>query len=366
MAQTDTVTSLFDRVFLENTAAQWALAGGIFVAVFLALSMLRAFVQARAARLEKAEGKPLLAFVLRMVSRVSGTLVIVIAAVAGSRALVMNPGLERGLELIVVAGLAWQVLAWGHVIVDTIAEAFIRRRAGTEGRSDPAVAASIGLVRAIGLVALYAAVLLIAADNLGIKVTAFVAGMGITGIAVALAVQNILGDLFSSLSIVLDKPFVVGDFIVVSPDHQGTVERIGLKTTRVRAFSGEQLVFPNSDLLGSRIRNFKRMNERRAVFTLGLLYQNPADKIERAAEIIREVIKAQPKARYDRAHFKTFGPNSLDCEAVYSVLSPEADVYMDTQQAINLEILRRFAAEGIELAYPGYPARPEPRQAAPR
>jgi small-conductance mechanosensitive channel len=200
-------------------------------------------------------------------------------------------------------------------------------------------------------VVLWAAVVLIALDNLGVHITTLVAGLGVGGIAVALAVQNILGDLFSSVTIILDKPFVIGDFIIVG-DFLGSVEHIGLKTTRVRSLSGEQLVFANSDLLKSRIRNFKQMTERRIVFAFGVIYQTAADKLAAIPGLVREIVEAQPQARFDRAHFKAFGGSSLDFEVVYWVTNPDYNLYMDIQQAINLGLFRRFAAEGIEFAYP--------------
>jgi small-conductance mechanosensitive channel len=171
------------------------------------------------------------------------------------------------------------------------------------------------------------------------------------GIAVALAAQNILGDLFSSMSIVLDKPFVLGDFIIVG-DLMGTVEKIGLKTTRIKSLSGEQLVFSNSDLLNSRIRNFKRMQERRAVFSIGVTYETPYEKLQTIPATIREVIESQELARFDRAHFASYGDFALVFEIVYYMKRPEYDLYMDTQQAINLELFRRFAESGIAFAYP--------------
>jgi small-conductance mechanosensitive channel len=203
----------------------------------------------------------------------------------------------------------------------------------------------------IGRLVLWATILLLILDNLGIDVTALVAGLGIGGVAVALAVQNILGDLFSSLSIVLDKPFVLGDFVIVG-DLMGSVEHIGIKTTRVRSLSGEQLVFSNTDLLTSRIRNFGRMMERRVVFKVGVTYQTPPEKLEAVPGIIRNAIEALDKTRFDRSHFSAFGDFSLDFETVYYVLSPDYNLYMDIQQAINLEIFRRFADQGIEFAYP--------------
>ena len=207
------------------------------------------------------------------------------------------------------------------------------------------------LLTFIGRMAIWVIILLLILDNLGMDVTALVASLGIGGVAVALAVQNILGDLFASLSITIDKPFVIGDFIIVG-DLMGTVEHVGLKTTRLRSLSGEQLVFANNDLLGSRIRNFKRMQERRVVFNLGVTYGTTPGQAREVAEMIGQAIQRQPLARFDRAHFKSFGASSLDFEAVYYMTDPDFNRYMDTQQAINLELLEQFNARGIEFAFP--------------
>jgi small-conductance mechanosensitive channel len=203
----------------------------------------------------------------------------------------------------------------------------------------------------LGRIALWATVLLLILDNLGVDVTALVAGLGIGGIAIALAVQNVLSDLFASLSIVLDKPFVPGDFVVVG-DMAGSVEHIGIKTTRIRSISGEQLVFSNTDLLGSRIRNFGRMRERRVVFSLGVTYQTPADKLERVPGLIQAAIESQERARFDRSHFASYGDSALNFETVYYVESSDYATHMDILQSVNLTIYQSFAAEGIEFAYP--------------
>jgi small-conductance mechanosensitive channel len=164
-------------------------------------------------------------------------------------------------------------------------------------------------------------------------------------------VQNVLSDLFASLSIVLDKPFVIGDFIIVD-DLLGSVEYIGLKTTRIRSLSGEQIVFSNTDLLNARIRNFKRMYQRRAAFTFGVTYQTPYEQLATIPQMVRDIIEDQDAASFDRAHFFRYGASSLEFEVVYHVLDPDYNRYMDIQQAINLELFRRFEAEGISFAYP--------------
>jgi small-conductance mechanosensitive channel len=195
-------------------------------------------------------------------------------------------------------------------------------------------------------------VLLIALDTLGVDITTLIAGLGVGGIAVALAVQNVLGDLFASLAIVLDKPFVVGDFIDTGGEHVGVVENVGLKTTRVRSLSGEELVIANSDLLSSRIRNYKRMSQRRALFEIGVVYGTPSDKLRRIPELIRKAVESRDNTRFDRSHFKSFGDSALVFETVYFMTVPDYNAYMDTQQAINLELYQRFEAEEIEFAYP--------------
>ena len=167
----------------------------------------------------------------------------------------------------------------------------------------------------------------------------------------ALAVQNILGDLFASLSIVLDKPFVVGDFLAVG-EHLGSVEKIGLKTTRLRSLSGEQLVFSNTDLLKSRIKNYGRMFERRVAFKIGVTYETPREKLKRIPRIIREIIQGRENTRFDRSHFQEYGAYSLNFETVYYVLSPDYAVYMDIQQDIYFELHERLEQEGVEFAYP--------------
>ena len=219
------------------------------------------------------------------------------------------------------------------------------------GREDPSRVSSFGILSFAAQVAVWSLALLVALQNLGFEITALVAGLGIGGIAIAFALQNILGDIFCSVAIILDKPFAVGDFIIVG-DQMGVVENIGIKTTRVRSIWGEQIVFSNADLTSSRIRNYKQMKERRITFTLGVVYETPVEKLERISGILRDAITSAPLTRFDRAHFKKYGDFSLDFEIVYFVLNPDYNVYMDIQQKINLAILRRFQAEGIAFAYP--------------
>ncbi|NII28576.1 mechanosensitive ion channel family protein [Pseudoflavitalea sp. X16] len=169
--------------------------------------------------------------------------------------------------------------------------------------------------------------------------------------AIALATQAILGDLFSYFVIFFDKPFEIGDFIIVG-DKMGAVEYVGIKTTRIRSLGGEQLIFSNTDLTNSRVHNYKRMEKRRVVFTFRLSYNTPVEKVNKVPGIVKRIIETQPDTQFDRAHFLSFGDFSLNFEIVYNVLSPDYNLYMDRQQAINLEIVKAFEQEGVQFAYP--------------
>lgn len=345
--------SLLDTVILGATLQQWALATLAGLAVCAIVLVARRILQARARAFADRRSTGLIGLVPQLILKTSRLVAPAAGVLAGSMWLDIGPHDDAVVRGVIVVVLAVQAILWGRVLIDFGLAEFLRRRTAAAGLSEPdgAMIASVGVLRVMALIALYAGAIIVALDNFHVEVTAMIAGLGIGGIAIALAAQNILGDLFGSLSIVLDKPFVVGDFIIVG-DKLGTVERIGLKTTRVRALSGEQLVFANTDLLTSRVQNFKRMFERRVVFGLNVVHQTTPEQLELAARIIREAIEAQPKARFDRAHFKGFGPSYFEFEAVYYVLAPDFNVYMDAQQQINLHIVRAFERNGIRLAYP--------------
>lgn len=188
-------------------------------------------------------------------------------------------------------------------------------------------------------------------SNLGIEITSFIAGLGIGGIAIALALQNILTDLFSSFAIYFDKPFEIGDFIIVG-EHMGIVERIGIKTTRIRALQGEEIVISNKELTSTRIQNFKKMQERRVVFPFGVIYGTSNEKMNKIPSIVKEAVEKEESARFDRSHFKDFGNSSLNFESVYYILSGDYNEYMDVQERINLSVKEAFEKEGIEMAFP--------------
>ncbi|HDQ14577.1 MAG TPA: mechanosensitive ion channel [Sediminispirochaeta sp.] len=188
-------------------------------------------------------------------------------------------------------------------------------------------------------------------DNLGFNISTLVAGLGVSGIAVAIAAQGILGDLFNYFVIFFDRPFELGDFVIFD-DKLGTIEKIGIKTTRIRALSGEQLVVSNSTLVNSRLHNYKRMERRRVVFRIGVTYQTPVEKIKEIPQLIKRIIEERESTQFDRSHFQGYGDFALIFETVYYVLSPDYALYMDIQQEINLRLYTEFENRGIEFAYP--------------
>ncbi|MBV8881594.1 MAG: mechanosensitive ion channel family protein [Planctomycetaceae bacterium] len=240
-----------------------------------------------------------------------------------------------------------QAATWAHGLIGL----GIGRTKAVRGTHDAGVSTTLGAMGFLLRTAVWTIAVLMSLHAFGVSITAFVAGLGVGGVAVALAVQNILSDVFSSASILLDKPFEVGDMIAVG-DALGTVESIGIKTTRIRSESGDLLVFANSDLLKTRIRNFKRMVERRVELSVGVSLHTPHTKAELVPGLLREIIKSTPRVRLERAHLKEFGESSLNYEAIYWIQVPDYLAFMDAQETIHLEILRRFQEEEIELVHP--------------
>jgi small-conductance mechanosensitive channel len=336
-----------DTILYQNRLAYWLIALGVGIGTWLMLLALRRFVVVRLTAFATRTATTWDDIVVDLLGRTKPFFLLTLAIVTGAHVLDLPAQVSQGLRTLAVLAFLWQAGIWSSAAARAVLERYRRERL----EADRGAATMIGALGFIVQIGLWSAVVLLALDNLGVDITALVAGLGVGGVAVALAVQNILGDLFASLAIVLDKPFVLRDFIIVG-DLLGTVEHIGLKTTRVRALSGEQLIFSNADLLSSRIRNFGRMFERRVVFQIGVTYQTPRGKLEAIPGIIRDAITAQDGTRFDRSHFAAYGDFSLNFESVYYVLSPDYTRYMDIQQAINLRIHERFEAEEIEFAYP--------------
>jgi small-conductance mechanosensitive channel len=333
--------------YFGNTIQAWITAGSVATVSLILLEIVKKLLVGRLAKIAEKTPTDLDDLIVDLMKQIRLFFLLVISIYFGILALTLSPGLTRVIQSIFVISLLVQGALWGNKIISFWLGKTMKRRLA----EDTASATTISALGFISRLILWLVILLLAFDNLGVNITALVAGLGVGGIAVALALQAILGDLFASLSIVLDKPFVIGDFLIVD-EYLGSVEYIGLKTTRIRSLSGEQIIFSNSDLLKSRVRNYKRMFERRIVFSIGVTYQTPYEKVSWIPGKMKEIIEAQPLARFDRAHFKEYGDSALVYEGVYFVESPDFSAYMDTQQAINLELFKTFADSGIDFAYP--------------
>lgn len=331
--------------FLANPIEAWAAALAVTAGAAIAMLFVRAFVLRRLETLSRRTGTRLDDFVTRMLSRTYSLFIVVFAMYLGSTFLELTAKQDKFVTRTAIASLLLQAAIWGDVGLRAWRDQF------SIGPVDGERRASSGVLCFISRLVLWIVVTLMILDNFGINITTLVASLGIGGVAVALATQNILGDLFASLSIMLDKPFEVGDFIIVG-DVLGSVEHIGLKTTRVRGLGGEQVVFSNGELLKSRIHNHKRMQTRRVAFVLRVAYGMPEDLLGRIPHIIRDIVASTPNVDFERAHFFSWGQWSLDFEVVYHYRSPDYILHMDAQQAIFLEIYRRFQQEGIEFAHP--------------
>lgn len=258
---------------------------------------------------------------------------------------------EKVIDGVFYFSVMWQVIEIASCFVNYFVQQFMEKDEDGDGEIDPNSATASNMVTLLSQIVFWALGILFVLSNLGIEVTSLIAGLGIGGIAVAFALQGILSDLFASFSLYFDKPFRIGDFIIVGTDS-GTVEKIGVKSTRIRTLQGEELVVSNAELTTARVQNFKKMEERRIVTTIGITYDTPQDKVKQVPGIIERIFEALNGGRLDRVHFTSFGDSALIFELVYYVESAEYPEYLRIQQAFNFDLMERFAELGIEFAYP--------------
>lgn len=336
-----------DRVYFGATFAQWLTALATLAGVYLALALARRVLVRRLGALAARTVTRVDDVAVELIRRTRSYFLLVVALQAAMRVVTPEPSVGAILNGLSVVVVLFQIGVWGNGIVAFGADHYARQR----GDADIGARATIQAAGYVGRFVLWTVLFITGLASFGINVSALVTGLGIGGIAIALAVQNILGDLFAALAIVLDKPFVVGETIHVD-NIIGTVEHVGLKTTRLRSLSGEQVIISNADLLKSRIRNYKRMQERRVVFHLDVTYDTPPEKLEAIPALIRSAVEAQPLTRFDRCHFLYWMESALRIETVYFILDADFLRYAEIQHAINIELLRRFNKQRIQFAFP--------------
>jgi len=340
--------------FLGNGVDAWALALAVFVVTFTLLPLAGRFIAAQRRRLA-ARGPDnvpvaldLLALVLERTSR---AFMLAVALWLASRDLTLPPTLERWLKVALVLLLWMQLALWTMAVL----RFGIALRQQRSSGPDTLLRSSLEVILFAAGILVWGMAALFALASLGIEIKPLLAGLGIGGIALALAVQTVLADVLASLSIALDKPFGLGDFLTID-DCQGTVEHIGVKSTRLRSLSGEQIIVSNADLLKARVRNFGRLRERRALFQLDVHYQTPVAALAAVPRTVREIVQATPDTRFERCHLLRCTETALQFEVVYFVTRPDYRAYADAQQSINLRILEQFRT--LEISFVATAPRP--------
>lgn len=334
------------ETIIGNNTLSWITAGTTFLSIIIAVLAGRYLVTRYLSAFATKTGTRADDIILLLVKKLNIFIITLVALFLAHKALVVPERLTQILRVVAISASFLQIALWGNAIINFfLSEATVRA-----GQQDVNLSARRAIAF-MGRLALWLLVISLLLENLGIRLSPLLAGIGIGGVAIALAIQNILGDLFCYIAIIFDKPFIAGDFLVID-DFMGTVERIGLKTTRVRSLSGELIIFANHDLVDSRVRNYKTLKERRVVMKFGVTYETPIEKLRNIPQIVRDVFAGVSEARLDRVHFAELGDSSLVYETVYFVLSGDYTIFMNVQQEVNLSLMQQFEKEGIEFAYP--------------
>lgn len=336
----------WSQVFWNNTLKDWAIAIGIVIITLLVLRIARKILLGRLKVWSQRTNTQFDDFLISLIDRFVLPFLYILGLYWGTHSLNLSEKAGKVTEVVILFVGTYFIVRLIASTISYFINAYVGAHSDQEGRKKQArgiiVLANI-LVWIVGILFLV--------DNLGYNITTIITGLGIGGIAIALATQAILGDLFSYFVIFFDKPFEIGDFIIIG-DKMGAVEYVGIKTTRIRSLSGEQLIFSNTDLTNSRVHNYKRMDKRRIVFSFRISYATPMGKVTRIPGIVKQIIEAQPDTQFDRAHLLSFGDFSFNFEVVYNVLSPDYNLYMDRQQAINFDMVKAFEQESVRFAYP--------------
>lgn len=340
------ITQYLNYGLWGNTVQTYLIALGIFVVSVAILRLFKYFLLKRLKHVAKKTKTDVDDLVIEMLDSINWGFYILISLYFALKWISLPAGFDKWMNYGLMIVLAFYIVRALLRVVDFGKEKLIRKKADD---NESVIRFLSNLIKGV----LWLVALLIVLSNIGVNITALVAGLGVGGIAIAFALQNILEDLFSSVSIYFDKPFKPGDFIILpGGEYLGIVKKIGMKTTRLESLWGEQLIVSNRELTSTKIRNYQRMRKRRIHFTFGVIYQTPVKKIKKIPAMIEEIFKRIKMVDLDRVHFKKFGDSSLNFEVAYYIDSKEYNDYMDKQQEINIEIMEKFEKEKIEFAYP--------------
>ena len=345
------MTTIIDRLFsapwwqstfLSNSLRDYAIALVVLMVLLVVFKLLEKVLLARLSVLSRRTATDIDNALVEIVRSIHPRFYVIASVWVALHVLVLSTFAKAVIDAVAIVAVGYQLAHSLQILIN-----FITRKKV----DDPTQKSALHLIGSIAKIVLWIFALLVVLSNLGVNISSLVAGLGIGGIAVALAVQGILSDLFSSFSIYFDKPFEVGDFVVVG-DIMGTVQKVGVKTTRIASLQGEEVVISNQDLTSARIRNYKKMEKRRAVFSFGVVYDTPQKLLVQIPDMIKDIIASQELTEFDRCHFHTFGDSALEFETVYYISTGEYNDYMDVHQAIHLEIKKAFEEKGIDMAFP--------------
>lgn len=342
------MNDFFQKEYYHNTVLEYCIALGIILVGLIIVRVIKSVILTRLKRFSDRTTGNFDNYIFNSIERFGVPALYIIIVYAGLNYLTLTDKVQDILHIALTVAVTFLVIRLISTLIQSLLEVYVRKR--SEDHADERVRQLSGLMLIINII-IWVVGLVFLFDNMGYNVTAVIAGLGVGGIAIALAAQNILGDLFNYFVIFFDKPFEIGDFIIID-DKLGSVEYIGIKTTRLSSLSGEQLIFSNSDLTESRIHNYKKMEKRRVVFNIRIPLETPLEKVKEIPEILKSIVSSQQKVAFDRAHFFAYEEFSLNFEVVYYVMSSDYNVYMDIQQQINFQIYEALEAIRVSFAYP--------------
>ncbi|MBN2420945.1 mechanosensitive ion channel family protein [Candidatus Woesearchaeota archaeon] len=342
------ITDFAEQMGLNGVSKTYFAAFVSFIAVFLLLKIFKYLIVNKLKHLTKKTRTSLDDLAIRVVQNIGGFFYLIVPVYIATRFIELNSALDKGLYYVLLISVTYYAINSAIIVVDHLAKRISEKTKEKDKEADTSVVELLGNLTK-GAVWGIAIVLIL--SNMGYNVSALLAGLGIGGIAIAFALQNVLSDIFASFSIYFDKPFKVGDFIIVGND-MGVVKKIGIKTTRIESLWGQEIVISNNELTSTRINNYKKMHKRRVQFPFGVTYDTPVAKLKKINKIVRDIFPKIKDADLDRVHFKAFGPSSLDYEVVYYVKTGDYNKYMDIQEEINLALKTEFEKEKIEFAFP--------------
>ncbi len=338
-----------ERTLWGNSPGEWLEAAMIAIALWFALWAARQFIAIRYRGYLARPGSPP-HIALDIAGSTRQFFMLAIALLAGKAQLALPPRVHLILQNIVLVLCLLQAGIWA---VRSLRLLISNKRHGHA--PDATLVGSMSVIMLVSQLVIWTLLCLVALENFGVNITALLAGLGVGGVAVALALQNVLGDLFASLSIALDKPFVEGDALTIDA-FSGTVERIGIKTTRLRSDAGEQIILSNADILKSRVRNYGQAAQLRVLSTIRVRYGTAVDKLRAIPKMLEDIVKAQPHARFERCHLTKLGEWAVLFELSYFRLDPGTYSLLDLQHEVNCRILEELGRAGIEIALPVQPA----------